>query len=88
MFIVSNFLLFQTRTLVHLDYSNAICRKLKNGLNLMWPCVLVSSGQDDSLVIFCLFENKWHRKANCLGFLFVGGTAGTSTKLCKHATLI
>jgi hypothetical protein len=82
MYIIFNFLLFQTRTL---DHSNAICRMLETGLNLLWLRILVSSGQDSSLVKFCLFENWWHRKASCLGFLLVGGTIDIITRLCKHA---
>jgi hypothetical protein len=85
MFLICNFLLFRTRTV---DHSNARCRMLETGLNPLWLRVLVSSGQDDSLVNFCLFENRWHRKANCLGFLFVGGTVGVTTRLCKHAIVI
>jgi hypothetical protein len=65
-----------------------VARLLETGLNTLWLCVLVSSEQDDSLAKFCLFEDRWHLKANYLNFLLVSRIVGDITDLCKHTIVI
>jgi hypothetical protein len=86
MLIVRNFLLFQTRALAQLDYSNVVGNKVKNKLNLMaamHPGFLRAGRQPG---IFCLKTSGMVWPA--VSVSSPGGTTGTPTRLCKFATLI
>jgi hypothetical protein len=87
MFIVRNFLLFQTRALAQLDYSYVVSSKLRNRLKLMAAMRpgFLRAGRMAAWLF--LFENEWHGTTNCLGFLFRRDN-WRSKRLCKPATSI
>jgi hypothetical protein len=76
MFIVRNFLLFQTRALAQLDYSYVVSSKLRNRLKLMAamrPGFLRAGRWQPGY--FCLKTSGMEQPAVSVSFL--GGTAGT-----------